>query len=386
MSEKRKLRSSKENAVNQTKKAAKPKDSCSKKPSKNYHGDAPTGQEIWDVEKVVDKKIEPNGRELYLVKWKGWPKSDSTWEPRESFDCDPETLLSKTSATNTPAQTNLSSDPDVTTIRIKLNSSMKNSPTKSERSDTMSRQSEKSSIAKSLSQKSKISKTEKSDIDVALPQLESEQLIPEEWKRNEVRIAVQSQAMHAPQMQEVVIPSDLDTEYYMKSLGSDVSNKTISDGLAKTTSGDFSIPKDSPGFISNFRSGMLSSYEEDGDYLRMQSADNESLMFPKDNQGSNEFDFIKDSLYPSNIAQEDRLLNQSAKKVCKSKYSDVYQYTITNQDQQKKFFEVSCSEKTKNKHLYTKWLDIAQAKSICPQETIDYLLMITGLKGSPYKD
>ena len=32
------------------------------------------------VEKLVDMKVE-KGKELFLVKWKGYPKSDNTWEP-----------------------------------------------------------------------------------------------------------------------------------------------------------------------------------------------------------------------------------------------------------------------------------------------------------------
>ncbi|KAF9073854.1 hypothetical protein BDP27DRAFT_1416923 [Rhodocollybia butyracea] len=34
------------------------------------------GEDLWEIEKLVDE---------YLVKWKGWPSSDNTWEPIESF-------------------------------------------------------------------------------------------------------------------------------------------------------------------------------------------------------------------------------------------------------------------------------------------------------------
>jgi hypothetical protein len=42
------------------------------------------------VQHIVRKK-RIRGKVLYLVKWKGYGSDENTWEPRSSFDDDPET-------------------------------------------------------------------------------------------------------------------------------------------------------------------------------------------------------------------------------------------------------------------------------------------------------
>lgn len=45
-----------------------------------------TDNEEYEVEKIVGEKIEYGAR-YFLVKWKGWPESDNTWEIEKSVDC-----------------------------------------------------------------------------------------------------------------------------------------------------------------------------------------------------------------------------------------------------------------------------------------------------------
>ena len=46
----------------------------------------------YEVESILNKKIE-NGLVYYLIKWKHFPKDQSTWEPIENLDNCKETLL-----------------------------------------------------------------------------------------------------------------------------------------------------------------------------------------------------------------------------------------------------------------------------------------------------
>ena len=41
----------------------------------------PEEQQEWEVEKI----LESGGPNRYLIKWKGYPKSESTWEPLENL-------------------------------------------------------------------------------------------------------------------------------------------------------------------------------------------------------------------------------------------------------------------------------------------------------------
>jgi hypothetical protein len=47
------------------------------------------GEEEFEVEKILDARPQGRGRKMhYLIKWKGYPTSDNSWEPRENVKAD----------------------------------------------------------------------------------------------------------------------------------------------------------------------------------------------------------------------------------------------------------------------------------------------------------
>lgn len=55
------------------------------KPTKRVKADEKDN--IFMVEKVLDKRIGKAGREEFLIQWLGFAPSDSSWEPRENLQC-----------------------------------------------------------------------------------------------------------------------------------------------------------------------------------------------------------------------------------------------------------------------------------------------------------
>jgi len=43
-------------------------------------------EQYYEVEKIVDKRIDGSGRIFYLVKWEGYPNEEMTWEPIENLE------------------------------------------------------------------------------------------------------------------------------------------------------------------------------------------------------------------------------------------------------------------------------------------------------------
>merc|ERR1712168_1553008 len=53
---------------------------------RNIKVDEDEGNE-YVVEKILNHRLDSDGRKQYLLKWKGYPDEENTWEPSENLNC-----------------------------------------------------------------------------------------------------------------------------------------------------------------------------------------------------------------------------------------------------------------------------------------------------------
>merc|ERR1712062_138953 len=56
---------------------------------KNSTKDAEMAEEEYEVEKILASRVLLDGKK-YLVKWKGWPDDQNSWEPADNVEADEE--------------------------------------------------------------------------------------------------------------------------------------------------------------------------------------------------------------------------------------------------------------------------------------------------------
>ncbi|CAJ0600426.1 unnamed protein product [Cylicocyclus nassatus] len=49
--------------------------------------DEDSGDDVYVVEAVINKRKAKDGKVEYLLKWQGFPLEESTWEPEENVSC-----------------------------------------------------------------------------------------------------------------------------------------------------------------------------------------------------------------------------------------------------------------------------------------------------------
>ena len=60
-------------------------------------------EELYSIEKILDKRIRKGGRAEYLIKWLNYPESENTWEPENNLDISKQTMVEKSMAASLPS-------------------------------------------------------------------------------------------------------------------------------------------------------------------------------------------------------------------------------------------------------------------------------------------
>ncbi|CAB3402418.1 unnamed protein product [Caenorhabditis bovis] len=55
--------------------------------SKRSKEESPLEDNVYIVEKILNKRTLKNGKTEYLIKWNGFENDDSSWEPEENLSC-----------------------------------------------------------------------------------------------------------------------------------------------------------------------------------------------------------------------------------------------------------------------------------------------------------
>ena len=364
----------------------------------HYKGINSKGNEVWEVERVLKKKVNRRGKPLWYVKWKGWPVEECTWEPRSSFYENPDVLLHKNMKRRKPkVPSTLLKQPTVFKQRRKPFSCIKDAterhhhsnvdiedyvpPLSTKRrfkdSDTLSRNtiSTEETVNQALSFKSNPSEEHKHLIrrkEQALA--DSQEIEKAEWSKNEVRVAVQRSSC-------IVIPSDTHPLYLPKKTFETASETLGTEELA---------PKELPQQknVQLLSSDILSRERCEDEYWFRNRPCGDGYF---DNSGIDEsnLDFLGAS-FPINDVREKQpyLLSTelsckgiSQKRVCKEQDKlgnepVLFKFTVQRVDFAYKRLEVVCSYKSNNEHFYTKWLNIDQLSKICPTQALDFLMKV----------
>ncbi|MCC7160093.1 MAG: hypothetical protein IT281_11260 [Ignavibacteria bacterium] len=63
--------------------------------------------DIYVVEKILDRKLSNNGQIEYLLKWFGYDEDDATWEPEENIFCKDLIQIYESNRTSNEIQANV---------------------------------------------------------------------------------------------------------------------------------------------------------------------------------------------------------------------------------------------------------------------------------------